>query len=69
MKTIGEIIKEKREQLGLSQKQLAERLGISRTQVCYWEQGHCMPNILNCWDLADFFGCSIDELVGREREG
>lgn len=66
MITMGEIIKTKREQLGLSQKRLAERLGVARVMVCHWEHGYCLPNILNCWDLADFFGCTIDEIVGRE---
>ena len=66
MITMGEIIKTKREQLGLSQKRLAERLGVARTMVCRWEHGYCLPNILNCWDLADLFGCTIDEIVGWE---
>lgn len=68
MKTVSEIIYEKRTAAGLSQRELAKKVGVSNVMVCHWEQGHCMPNILNCWDLADFFDCSIDELVGRERK-
>ena len=53
MKTIGAIIKEKRLQLGLSQREMAKRLGIVNA------------NLYNICDLADFFGCTIDELCGR----
>ena len=65
MKTIGAIIKEKRLQLGLSQREMAKRLGIVNAMLCHWEQGHCVPNLYNICDLADFFGCTIDELCGR----
>ena len=36
---INEIIREKRRKLGLTQEQLAERLGVSRQSVSKWETG------------------------------
>ena len=38
-------IKEKREQLGISQKELAEKVGISQSFLCDIEQGRSKPSI------------------------
>lgn len=38
-------IKEKREQLGISQKELAERIGITQSFMCDIEQKRCKPSI------------------------
>ena len=38
-------IKERREQLGLSQKELAEMCGIAQSTMCDIEQGRCKPSI------------------------
>ena len=38
-------IKERREQLGISQKELAERAEISQSFLCDIEQGRCKPSI------------------------
>ena len=64
--SIGEIIKEKRKQLGLSQRALAKKLGVPNVSLAKWECGMHIPNIYALWDLADFFGCTIDELCGRD---
>ena len=58
-------IKERREQLGISQKELAEKIGISQSFLCDIEQGRSKPSIdtalkiasaLNIEDIK-FFGC------------
>lgn len=38
-------IRERREQLGLSQKELAEKSGISQSFLCDIEQGRCKPSL------------------------
>lgn len=48
---------------GLSQEQLAERLGVTRQVVVKWETGNGMPDIDNLQQLADVFGVSLDELM------
>lgn len=63
---IGENIKNRRLARGLTSRRTAERLGVAQAMITHWERGHCCPNLYNAWDLADFFGCSIDELVGRK---
>lgn len=63
---IGENIKNRRLALGITAQRMAERLGVAKVMITHWEHGHCYPNLYNAWDLADFFGCSIDELAGRK---
>ena len=45
-------IKEKREKLGISQKELAEKVGISQSFLCDIEQGRCKPSIDTAIKLA-----------------
>ena len=51
---------------GLSQLDLAEKLGVSRQSVSKWETGQAVPDLDKLIRLADLFGISVDELV---REG
>lgn len=48
----GLTIKEKREQLGISQKALAKKIGISQSFLCDIEQGRCKPSIDTAIKLA-----------------
>lgn len=61
-----ERIKELRNLKGLSQKDLAKILGCNQTAVGKYERGQLEPNINLLNILANYFGCSIDYLVGRE---
>ena len=49
---------------GLTQRQLAERLDISRQAVSKWERGESEPDTDNLVGLANIYGVSIDEIVG-----
>ena len=49
----------------MSQEQLAAVLNISPAAVSKWERNLSKPSVEMLWALADFFECSIDELVGR----
>ena len=49
----------------MTQEQLAEVLSISPAAVSKWERNLSTPGIEMLWALADYFDCSIDELVGR----
>ncbi|MGT2666898.1 helix-turn-helix domain-containing protein [Streptococcus rifensis] len=68
MKTIGDTIKELRLKAGLSQSQLAERLGISNQAVSKWETQFSQPDISLLPELATLFGVSIDSLFGYTKE-
>ena len=54
-----------REQRGLSQKELANRLGVSQSQVGHWESGK--RRIQDEWliELANFFDVTTDYILGR----
>ena len=69
MVTIGEKIKELRKKKNLTQKQLAEIIGLFPNHVCFWETGKFEPSIFNCILLADIFGVSLDELCCRDFNG
>ena len=45
-------------------EQLADALGISFQAVSNWERGNSMPDISKLPELAELFGCSIEELLG-----
>ena len=60
---IGKTIKEKREVLGMTQKELADRLFVSRQTVCRWENGTRCPDLIMSKKLAIVLGISMDELV------
>ena len=58
-------LKKQREIAGLSQYRLAEKIGVSQATVGMWESGKREPNFTTICQLADFFGISVDELLGR----
>lgn len=47
------------------QKQLADLLGTTVRAIAYYETGEREPNIAGLIALADFFGVSVDYLLGR----
>lgn len=59
-------IKELRIAAGLSQKELAGKIGVTRSTISDWETKRSEPNVLQFTKVADLFNCSIDYLVGRE---
>lgn len=55
-----------REQKGLTQDEMAKKLNISRSALSLWEIGKREPNFETLKLLADFFGVSVDYLLGRD---
>lgn len=49
----------------MTQEQLAQELCVSPAAVSKWERNQAIPDLEMLWSLADFFDCTIDELVGR----
>ena len=52
-----------RKKAGLSQEQLADRLGVTRQSVSKWESGAAMPELVKLIALSELFGVSVDYLV------
>lgn len=59
----GAVIKELREKSGLTQLQLAERLGVSDKTVSKWETGKGYPDITLLEPIAEAFSVSVAELI------
>ncbi|MBQ6646435.1 MAG: helix-turn-helix transcriptional regulator, partial [Clostridia bacterium] len=65
---LGKKIKQLRFKAGLTQEQLAEKLGIGAQSVSKWENAVAMPDITTLPLLAEVFGASIDDLFDLTSE-
>lgn len=66
--TFGERLQALRQRAGMSQDQLAERLGVSRQAVSRWERDETMPETDKVIALADLFGVTTDYLLRPQPE-
>ena len=66
---IGKYIAEKRKALGLTQKQLAEKLNMSDKSVSKWERGICLPDVSIYMELCSILRISINEFLTGEDIG
>lgn len=62
---INQILISLRKQAGLTQEQLAEKIGVSRQSIASWEKGDSTPDVTKCIALADLYDVSVDDLVGH----
>lgn len=62
----GKYITGKRKTLGLTQKQLAEQLGMSDKSISKWERGVCLPDVSVYIELCKILGISINEFLAGE---
>lgn len=65
--TFAEKLKSIRKQAGMSQEQLAEKLGVSRQAVTKWETDAGIPDLENIMAVSALFDISIDELLSNEK--
>lgn len=64
-KIFCENLKYLRKDLGLTQKQVAEKLGVVESCYANWEQGRTEPSIVMLRRLSEIFKVSIDELINN----
>lgn len=64
----GENLKKLREGLGLTQKQLADKLGVNRATIGGYETKGKEPSYDTLFKLAKIFNCSLDVLLGDNKE-
>lgn len=57
-----------RKEKGLSQEELAEKLGLSRQAVSKWERAEASPDTDNLICLAKLYGVSLDELLNTDED-
>lgn len=66
---LGENIRQLRRERELTQEEVAAHLGISFQSISKWERGDGYPDITMLPSLANYFGVSIDELIGMNKIG
>lgn len=65
---ISEILKNLRQEDGLTQNQLAKNIGIGQSTIVGYERGDREPTASNLIKYANYFNVSMDYLVGRTDE-
>lgn len=63
---IGKKIMEFRKKKGLSQEELAEKVGVARQTISKWELGETSPDLKQAKELSMIFKVSLDELVDND---
>lgn len=66
--TLGKRISTRRRAMGMTQEQLAEKLGVTAQAVSKWENDQSCPDITTLPRLAEIFGISVDTLLGRTEQ-
>ena len=64
---IGRFIAERRKNGGLTQAQLAEKLGITDKAISKWERGIAMPDTSIMLELCDILEINVNELLSGEK--
>ena len=61
--SLGSSLYNARKQSGLSQEEVAEKLGVTRQTISKWETDETIPDIRQAKRLAVLYGLSLDELI------
>ena len=64
---IDERIKELRKNNNMTQKELAEKLHVSRQAITKWENGRGLPDIVNIINISSLFDISLDDLILNDK--
>ena len=67
-KTLGTMIAELRKQHGMTQLELAEKMGVTDKAVSKWERDLSCPDINSIPDLAEILGVSVEDLMQVKKE-
>jgi|Deesub1362A_J573_1020465.scaffolds.fasta_scaffold00740_33 SOS-response transcriptional repressor LexA len=65
MKTVGEFIKEKRKERGISARQLAQRAGVSDAHIIYLENAKREPTLPTLKKILDALGVSFQDFISE----
>ena len=67
-KTLGTMIAELRKQHGMTQLELAEKMGVTDKAVSKWERDLSCPDINSLPNLAEILGVSVEDLMQIKKE-
>ena len=63
---LGDALRTARVELGVYQHTVADRLGVTKQTVSYWERGrHPMP-VSTALEVLDYYGPDVNDLMGRQ---
>ena len=65
-KSMADVISSRRKELGMTQKELADKLNITDKAVSKWERGIACPDTASIPKLAQILGISLEELMQAE---
>lgn len=65
---IGEILKEHRKNLNLTQQQVADQLHVSRQTISNWETGKSLPDVSMLIEISMLFDLSLDYLIKGDEQ-
>lgn len=63
MPTIGQLMKARRKLAGLTQEQVAEKMGVKRATYAQYEAGNRIPLTMTLAKIAHAIGCKMDDLI------
>jgi transcriptional regulator with XRE-family HTH domain len=67
-RVVGGRLKDARRAAGLTQKQVADYMGVAGPQISYWEQGERQIDISSLSKMADLFGYSLSWFLGDDAQ-
>ena len=65
---IGKFLQMLRKEKGLTQEELAEKIGVARRTVSRWETGNNTPDLDILIELSDFYDVDLREILSGERK-
>lgn len=65
---VGKKIKEYRNKLGITQKELADKLYVTYQAVSRWENEETEPSISTLTQICEIFNCTVEDLIGMEKK-
>ena len=68
-KLFGEKLRNHRKKLGMTQEEVAEKVGVSPQAISKWEAGDCLPDCFNLKAISDVYKISADVLLETESNG
>ena len=68
-KLFGIKLRNHRKKLGMTQEEVAEKIGVSAQAVSKWEAGDCLPDLFNLKAISDLYNISADVLLETESDG
>jgi len=67
-KVFGEKLRNHRKKLGMTQEEVAEKVGVSPQAISKWETGDCLPDCFNLKAISDVYKISADVLLETESD-